>query len=686
MLSRDSAQNELPVARAGIVVAYDATHIENAADPAPITGTEDDDEIYVPGTYVLVDARGGDDRIIFNGVSISNPPPEPVGHIEGGSGFDTIDLSGISPVTVGTIAVENGYSIGFYAGSQRYSFSGIERLTLGSQNNFIGVPSNNGSILEIWAGDGDDDFSAGGAYRLFGEGGNDSFFISGHFGGGAIEGLIDGGTGTDTLSLNIMFTVDLLAGVARSGDYVYEVRDIENVQAHRDSVVLGDDHANVIEVRALFDGADGAVRFDGRGGADTLRGSMGNDELIGGDGDDILDGGLGTDQLTGGAGNDSFHVDRQDDLVFEDAGGGTDTVISSGNFYLYANIENLTLAGSGDSFGVGNALANTILGNSGSNLLIAGAGDDVVRGGDDVDSLFGESGNDELFGDAGIDYLVGGTGNDTLDGGDDADALYGEDGDDVLIGGSSFSTDILVGGADNDVLRGDSGQGDYDLMDGGAGDDSYYVDTPDDLTFEAADGGIDTVYATINGAGYYLYANVENLVLGGDTPFGVGNELNNRITGSDASNWLLGGAGDDILNGRGGNDVLFGEAGADVFVFAQGTGGDVIGDFTAGTDRIDLSAFGFTSFAQVEAALGENGGTSFLTLGNGDMIVLNGVARSALGAGDFILSSAAQAPDAGESAGADSSEWQFEADFAGRWAVNNAVRMPAMYEEVDFYI
>jgi len=109
--------------------------------------------------------------------------------------------------------------------------------------------------------------------------------------------------------------------------------------------------------------------------------------------------------------------------------------------------------------------------------------------------------------------------------GTDADALYGEDGNDTLYGGTDFQTDILVGGNGNDVLHGDSGLGDYDLMDGGAGDDIYYVDTPADLTFEAAADGNDTVYANISGAGYYLYANVENLVLLGTTPYGVGNEL-----------------------------------------------------------------------------------------------------------------------------------------------------------------
>ena len=409
-------------------------------------------------------------------------------------------------------------------------------------------------------------------------------------------------------------------------------------------------NTGVLNGSVLVDGMDGYrswITFDGQqiliNDVVINRGTINGNIWLSG-GDDLYDGRGGrlNGAVDGGAGNDLYYVDDQTNLIFEWANGGTDGVIASSSYYLYANIENLTLAGSGDNFGVGNELANTILGNDGANLLIAGAGDDIARGGAGRDSLFGQDGNDQLFGDAGIDYLVGGAGNDTLDGGDNPDELYGEDGDDILIGGTGFHTDILVGGAGNDILYGNSGAGDYDRMDGGSGDDIYYVDTPDDLTFEAANGGTDTVYATIDGAGYYLYANTENLVLGGDTPFGVGNELNNRITGSAASNWLLGGAGDDVLNGRGGNDVLFGEAGADVFVFERGTGGDVIGDFVAGTDRIDLSAFGFTSYAQVEALLGEQGGTAFLTLGNGDLVVLNGVARASLSAGDFILASAGE--------------------------------------------
>jgi Ca2+-binding RTX toxin-like protein len=345
--------------------------------------------------------------------------------------------------------------------------------------------------------------------------------------------------------------------------------------------------------------------------------------------------------LTGGGGDDVYIVDTQADVIFEVAGEGRDSVLSSAGFYLYAGVENLTLvSGAGSIFGVGNELDNVLAGNEGDNLLIAGAGSDTLSGGAGVDSLFGQAGADILNGEAGIDYLVGGEGNDLVDGGADADALYGEAGDDTLIGGTGFVTDILVGGEGSDTLRGDSGLNEYDLMDGGAGDDSYYVDTGDDLTFEAVGGGADTVYATIAvpNAGVYLYANVENLVLLGTTAFGVGNELSNRLTGSASGNWLLGGAGDDTLNGKGGGDVLFGEAGSDRFVFERGTGGDVVGDFVSGTDRMDLSDFSIASFSALQSRFVQVGSNGAIRLDGGDMIVLLGVQMSTLTAGDFILS------------------------------------------------
>jgi Ca2+-binding RTX toxin-like protein len=379
--------------------------------------------------------------------------------------------------------------------------------------------------------------------------------------------------------------------------------------------------------------------FNGTTGNDSILGGIDPDTLYGYEGDDTLNGGAGIDNYYGGSGNDIFFTDNAAELVFENANGGTDLVIARAGYYLYANIENLTLAsGAGDIFGVGNELSNIINGNEGNNLLLGGADGDVIGGAAGNDVIFGEDGNDLLNGGPGIDYLVGGIGNDSIAGAQGPDAIYGEDGNDSLIGGDNdFSTDILVGGAGNDTLDGDSGLGDYDIMNGGAGNDVYLVDTPADLTFEGADEGIDTVIANIDGAGYYLYAFVENLTLQGTTPFGVGNELNNMLTGSSSTNWLLGGAGNDTLNGRGGNDVLFGEAGADVFLFVPGTNGDAILDYVPGTDRIQLQGFGISGWAQLQTQIGEYEGTAFINLGFGDFVVINGITKAQLTINDFII-------------------------------------------------
>jgi len=143
------------------------------------------------------------------------------------------------------------------------------------------------------------------------------------------------------------------------------------------------------------------------------------------------------------------------------------------------------------------------------------------------------------------------------------------------------------------------------------------------------------------GGMYLLDANVENLTLQGTTFYGVGNELANVLIGSASTNWLMGGDGDDRLNGMGGDDVLYGDAGADTFVFGHGTGVDTVADFRSGTDKLDLSAFGFADFAAVLAATQDDGsGNSFIDLGGGDRVVLRGVTKAQLASGDVVLTAA----------------------------------------------
>ena len=416
----------------------------------------------------------------------------------------------------------------------------------------------------------------------------------------------------------------------------------------------GADTLSGTEAGDRLDGATGDDLLAGQGGDDTLSGGSGDDTLLGGAGadqlfglaghnslaggagDDTLEGGGDAEWLGGGPGDDLYRLGRTDTLVFEAAGEGQDTVLASASVYLYPGTEALILAGgAGDLFGLGNALDNRLTGNAGANLLIGLDGADTLEGGGGADTLHGAAGADSLLGEAGADALFAGQGADTLRGGDGADILCGEAGDDSLEGGAG--RDGLAGGAGDDTLDGASGAGEQDDLQGGPGDDVFRIDSLADVVLETPGEGIDTIVASIPGAGYILPADVENLVLLGGMPFGVGNAGDNRITGNAAPNRLFGGAGADTLDGQGGADLLFGQAGADTFVVRRGGGADTIGDFTPGLDRLDLASLGFADAAAVLAATTDHGGTSLIDFGQGDQLVLQDVAKTALLAGDFLF-------------------------------------------------
>jgi Ca2+-binding RTX toxin-like protein len=269
----------------------------------------------------------------------------------------------------------------------------------------------------------------------------------------------------------------------------------------------------------------------------------------------VLDGQGGDDTMIGGDGNDTYVVDDAGDVVTEHVGEGTDTVQSSIDYTLGANLDDLTLT-DGAINGTGNELANVITGNGQDNMLD------------------GADGNDALNGNDGADVLSGGTGDDILSGGADNDLLLGVAGDDHLVGGTGADT-----------------------MRGGSENDTYQVDSSGDLVIESANQGTDTVDASIS---YTLGANVENLVLTGtENHDGTGNALANAVTGND---------GDNSIDGMAGNDVLTGGAGDDTFVFStaldSSTNVDQVTDFSLSDDMISLShsIFGAIDTGELSAA------------------------------------------------------------------------------------
>jgi len=115
--------------------------------------------------------------------------------------------------------------------------------------------------------------------------------------------------------------------------------------------------------------------------------------LTGNAGDNTLDGAQGADSMAGGSGSDTYYVDDLGDTVMEAVDGGYDTVYTSVNTTLAANVEKGVLLDRATVL-AGNDLNNTLIGNEQANSLYGGAGADVLDGAGGDDVLEGGAGND----------------------------------------------------------------------------------------------------------------------------------------------------------------------------------------------------------------------------------------------------------------------------------------------------
>ncbi|NJO31408.1 MAG: hypothetical protein HC874_30515, partial [Richelia sp. SL_2_1] len=305
------------------------------------------------------------------------------------------------------------------------------------------------------------------------EGGNNRDTLNGGAGNDILDGgyghdTLDGGTGNDTLiggADNDTYIVDSL------DDVILEYSGLETNGGGWDKVEATIDYslANLAHVEDLTLTGNAIVgtgnstnnRIIGNSLNNVLNGGNGNDEITGGEGNDTLDGGVGWDTLDGGKGDDTyiFGTNQGIDRINENPESGIDTVVSSMNYSLGSNLENLIL--------IGDALEGT--GNYSNNQITGNALDN---------KLYGSVGNDTLY---------GGAGNDTLDvvvlilmkmiclwGGDGNDTIYARHGNDILMGG--MGNDRLIGsyGADVFVFN-NSGEGIDEITDFLAIDDTIHV-------------------------------------------------------------------------------------------------------------------------------------------------------------------------------------------------------------------
>ncbi|WP_069301161.1 calcium-binding protein [Neptunicoccus sediminis] len=430
----------------------------------------------------------------------------------------------------------------------------------------------------------------------------------------------------------------------------------------------------------------------GAGGKDHIFGLAGHDSLAGGAGNDFLYGGSGNDVLHGGAGNDLLNPG--DNLSYDQiiSSAGDDTMVFSDMLTGYVDLTYSAESKGITAFIDGNAGTGTVVKKSGTDTLvdvdvpmqaaympqgIGGFGLIGTQFADSFTATVAKNGWMSVFGGAGTDSF-----DLTIESGSilrlsfDSGFLGGTDGADVDVAGGIINND----GYDNYERLSVTSNGGLlelqgtiynDRLVGSNIDERFILLSGDDYADGA--GGVDLVRYDRSGVEYvdahlgknkatgiwngveftHKIKNMEDLRGsrdGDDKLIGNGkaNEIRGRggddkLIGKGGKDDLRGEAGDDLLNGGGGrdrltggsgDDVLMGKKGNDTFVFngSANEGRDTIRDFKNNKDMLEISD---TSFAELSIKKSGGGSDTLISLESGTEILLEGVSKSQIDAGDF---------------------------------------------------
>ena len=359
------------------------------------------DDLYrVEGSrFRFLNAAGGEGR---DRVVIANTNYQ----IDGGS------LTGFEDVTF-----EEGGNLQHFSGFQTITLAGTDFFNfLDSLNPLVDLSLaghsaelNRSSLRSVIGSDGADSFGVQPGSTVSGDvrlGAGDDYFRLGSGVGGTVAtlgGVVDGGSGTDTLEVTWSDKGERTVDLARMTGF-------ERLWVNSSYVVASTTHLRNVDSSVVD------LRF---GSTATL----------------ILEGVvLPGSNVTGSSGS-TLRIDAASQI---------------GRFGFPLGFDNRTDIAQGDD------LFSQVVVNAGR---VVGdvqfyTGDDTYdgRSGSVGGTIYGNAGNDTLLGGAGVERMLGGYGRDLLDGGGGNDVLDGGDGNDTLIGGDGF--DRMTGGAGLDLFVG----------------------------------------------------------------------------------------------------------------------------------------------------------------------------------------------------------------------------------------
>lgn len=365
--------------------ANDVVSLVGTAGSDTITGTAQADHIIAVDGVDHLFGGDGNDTFLYQA--------SPQGTVDGGSGFDIIQISsGNRTYDFGAASIDNVERLLFATANNIVRVTG-DQLGAGAMTEVLAVTTGNKLVV---AGDHVDlspvavlgnaialtiDGVQGAHNALTGSARDDAI------NGGALSDTINGGAGNDTLAGG--GGADALNGGTGEDTATYAA-SFAAVQVNlATSTATGGD--------AQGDALTSIENVTGSAFGDLLAGNALANKLVGGDGNDELTGGLGGDLLDGGTGQNTARYDASSGAVQINLVTGFGTGADAQGDVLI-NVQNL----------VGTNFADTLIGDGNANIIFGGGGNDLLAGGGGADLFVFTSAPDTVANvDAITDFQLG---------------------------------------------------------------------------------------------------------------------------------------------------------------------------------------------------------------------------------------------------------------------------------------